>query len=160
MSADLITVTQPSISEELRISGQLTSVGKSTRWTSVYVWHWLKFQESWKLRTVTVSSTWCHTQLLQGKVLSETGTISVMITRTMRGVWCDYCRMRWGSNDARGQEQAVWSIRSVRHGRVINRHYCFTCAKEAQTRHDGTLWTFQEQLEYAKGIQRLDVQPK
>jgi hypothetical protein len=77
-------------------------------------------------------------------VLSETGTISVMIIKTPRGVWCDYCRMRWGANDARGQEQAVWSIRSVRHGKVINRHYCFG-------------WTFAEQLEYAKGIQRLDV---
>ena len=90
-------------------------------------------------------------------MLSETGTISVMIIRTPRGVWCDYCRMRWGANDARGQEQAVWSIRSVRHGKVINRHYCFGCAKEAQTWHDGTMWTFAEQLEYAKGIQRLDV---
>jgi hypothetical protein len=28
---------------------------------------------------------------------------------------------------------------------------------EAQTWHDGTIWTFKEQLEYAKGDQ-LDVQ--
>jgi hypothetical protein len=29
---------------------------------------------------------------------------------------------------------------------------------EAQTWHDGTLWTFKEQLDYAKGVQKLDVQ--
>lgn len=79
------------------------------------------------------------------------------ITRTPRGTWCDYCKMRWGVNDVRGQEQAVWSIRSERNGRVIDRHYCFSCAREAQTRHDGTVWTFKEQLEYAEGKITLDV---
>ncbi len=80
------------------------------------------------------------------------------ITRTPRGVWCDYCKGRWGVDDPRGQEQAVWSIRSERHGRVINRHYCFSCAKYVQTWHDGTMWTFKEQLDYVEGEQTLDGQ--
>jgi hypothetical protein len=81
----------------------------------------------------------------------------VAITRTPRGTWCDYCKMRFGVNDVRGQSQAVWSIRSERYGRIIDRHYCFTCAREAQTWHDGTVWTFKEQLEYAEGKMTLDV---
>jgi hypothetical protein len=108
---------------------------------------------------VTHSWTWSHTQRWQGKVSSATGTIFVAITRTPRGTWCDYCRMRWGVNDIRGQEQAVWSIRSERHGKVLNRHYCFSCAKECQTWHDGSMWTFKEQLDYAEGKYYLDVQP-
>jgi hypothetical protein len=66
--------------------------------------------------------------------------------------------MRWGVDDERGREQAVWSIRSERKGKVINRHYCFSCAKFVQTRHDGTQWTFKEQLDYGQGKQELDVQ--
>lgn len=80
-----------------------------------------------------------------------------MITKTPRGVWCDYCRMRWGINDPRGQEQAVWSVRSERNGKVINRHYCYLCAKDVQTWHDGSMWTIKEQIEYSKGIQTLHV---
>ncbi len=87
----------------------------------------------------------------------ESGTISMAITRTPRGTYCDYCKMHWGVNDPRGQEQAVWTIRSERYGKVINRHYCYMCAKYVQTWWDGTLWSFKEQLEYTEGSMRLDV---
>jgi ribosomal protein L37AE/L43A len=65
--------------------------------------------------------------------------------------------MRWGVHNEKGQQQAVWTITSFIRGKVIDRHYCFTCAKEAQTRHDGTIWSFKEQLEYREGKQKLDV---
>ncbi len=79
------------------------------------------------------------------------------ISQSKRGIWCDYCKMRWGVNDVRGQAQAVWTITSFNKGKVIDRHYCYACAKEAQTRHDGTIWPFKEQLEYREGKQQLDV---
>ncbi len=79
------------------------------------------------------------------------------ITPSKRGTWCDYCKQRWGVNDVRGQTQAVWTITSFVHNKIIDRHYCFTCAKEAQTWHDGTIWSFKEQLDYKEGKQQLDV---
>jgi len=80
------------------------------------------------------------------------------ISPSKRGTWCDYCKMKWGTSDVRGQTQAVWTITSFVHNKVIDRHYCFTCAKEAQTWHDGTTWSFKEQLDYKEGKQELDVQ--
>jgi hypothetical protein len=80
------------------------------------------------------------------------------ITPSKRGVWCCYCKQRWGVSDVRGQTQAVWTITSFRRNKVIDRHYCFTCAKEAQTWHDGSTWSFKEQLDYTEGKQELDVQ--
>jgi hypothetical protein len=81
-----------------------------------------------------------------------------MLSRAPRGIWCCYCKMRWGTDTLRGQTQAIWQITSKRHGKVVVRNYCHACAMEAQTWHDGTLWTLQEQIEYAKGVQKLDVQ--
>lgn len=80
------------------------------------------------------------------------------ITPSRKGTWCCYCKQRWGVSDVRGQTQAVWTMTSFVHGKVIDRHYCFTCAREAQTWHDGTTWTFKEQLDYKEGKQKLDVQ--
>lgn len=82
-----------------------------------------------------------------------------MLSRSPKGQWCDYCGYRWGKQHWRGQTQAVWQITSKRHGKLVVRHYCHPCAMEAQTWHDGTTWTFKEQIEYAKGNQTLDVQP-
>jgi len=81
-----------------------------------------------------------------------------MLSRSPKGQWCDYCGYRWGKQNPRGQTQAVWQITSKRFGKLVVRHYCHSCAMEAQTWHDGTLWTFKEQIDYAKGVQKLDVQ--
>jgi hypothetical protein len=54
--------------------------------------------------------------------------------------------------------QAAWTTKCVRHGKEIVRSYCQTCANEIQTRHDGTVWTLNEQIDYAKGKEMLDVQ--
>jgi hypothetical protein len=80
-----------------------------------------------------------------------------MLSRSPKGTWCDYCKMRWGTNHVKGQIQAIWQITSKRAGRIIVRHYCHTCAQEVQDWH-GKLWTLSEQIDYAKGKQALDVQ--
>ena len=81
-----------------------------------------------------------------------------MLTRSPKGQWCDYCKMRWGTDDIRGQRPAVWQTTTKRHNKVIVRHYCHTCAMEIQTWTDGSVWKLQDQINYAKGVQELNVQ--
>lgn len=81
-----------------------------------------------------------------------------MLSRSPRGAWCDYCKLRWGVESLRGQMQATWQITTRRkNGKVIIRNYCHACAMEVQTWPDGSTWTLNEQIEYAKGNQTLDV---
>lgn len=80
-----------------------------------------------------------------------------MISRSPKGTWCDICKARWGVEHYRGQTQAIWQTTSKRYGNVIVRHYCQPCANEIQQWHDGTTWTLQQQIDYAKGVQELDV---
>jgi hypothetical protein len=87
---------------------------------------------------------------------SKIGTIW-MLSRSPRGQWCDTCKARWGTDNWRGQTQAVWQITSKRFNKLVVRHYCQPCANDAQTWHDGTWWSFKEQLDYAKGHRPLDV---
>jgi hypothetical protein len=80
----------------------------------------------------------------------------LMLSRSPKGTWCDYCKGRWGTNNLRGQTQAVWQITSKRYGKLIVRHYCQSCANEVQEWPDGSTWTLKEQIDYAKG-ETLDV---
>ena len=91
-----------------------------------------------------------------------------MLSRSPRGTWCDYCKGRWGSErkSVRIPEtgevkivpcDAVWQITSKRHGKLVVRHYCQSCANYVQD-WNGELWTLQEQINYAKGVQELNVQ--
>lgn len=80
-----------------------------------------------------------------------------MLSRSPRGAWCDYCKMRWSAKDWRGQTQAIWQITSKRGNKIIVRHYCHACALEVQD-WGGQMWMLQEQIEYAKGQDKLDVQ--
>ena len=142
---------------ELQNCGETISNAKSIQWTLQSVWHWSNSLASWKLETSTIIF-WMPSPILQwpGNLQSKIGMIW-MLTRSPKGQWCDYCGYRWGKQDWRGQTQAVWQITSKRGGKTIVRHYCHPCAMEAQTWHDGTTWTFKEQLEYAKGNLPLDV---
>lgn len=80
-----------------------------------------------------------------------------MLTRSKHGIWCDYCKYRWGTKNPKGQTQAVWTIKSVMAGKESVRHYCQPCANEVQTWADGSTWTFKEQIDYRLGRKTLDV---
>jgi hypothetical protein len=148
-----------SISKESLISGKSISDGKSIHWTYASAWHWSKSAGSLRLLHGTHSLIWLATPLSQEKWQSgQIGQITVSIRRSPKNTWCDYCKLRWGVNHVRGQVQAVWWIRSETRGKVIDRHYCFACSTELQTWTDGQIWSFQQQLDYAKGKQELDVQ--
>lgn len=83
-----------------------------------------------------------------------------MLIRAPKGQWCDYCGYRWTKQDPRGQRQAIWQIISHRAGKTITRSYCYECSMEVQTRHDGSLWAFKDQIDYARKAEQLDVQFK
>ena len=131
---------------------------KSTRWTWQSVWHWSSYHGSWKLKQFVILG-WISAlmQPSAGNSQSKIGTIW-MLSRSPKGTWCDYCKMRWTVSDYRGQTQAVWQIVSKRHGKVHIRNYCHSCAMEVQGWPDGSLFTLNEQIQYAKGVQKLDVQ--
>ena len=138
--------------------GEVTLNATSIRWTLQSAWDWSSSQESWKLNQMTIIG-WMPLLTSQSPENSQSriGTIW-MLSRSPRGTWCDYCKQRWTTNDLRGQTQAIWQITSKRHGKIIVRHYCHPCAQYVQAWHDGTTWTLQEQIDYAKGVQKLDVQ--
>ena len=137
--------------------GQTSLNVKLTQWTLQSVWLWSSSQEQWKLNQILITS-WMRsaTGQLQEALQSRTGTIW-MLSRSPKGTWCDYCKMRWSTHDWRGQTQAIWQITSKRGGKLVVRHYCHACAQDVQD-WSGTVWKLQEQIDYAKGKETLDVQ--
>ena len=71
-------------------------------------------------------------------------------------IWCDMCKLRFGAKHPKGQTPARWIVVSETMERKgVTRSYCQPCANEVQTRHDGSKWTFREQLDYALRAEQL-----
>jgi hypothetical protein len=76
------------------------------------------------------------------------------------GQWCDICREAWGQiKDQNGKlvwhpkatRQAMVTITSETHPKdPVIRSYCQSCIEENSKWADGTTWTIQDQIEYAK----------
>lgn len=67
-----------------------------------------------------------------------------------KGVWCDYCKLRWGTDNEKGQTQASWTIVSklpVSQGRV--RNLCQGCVVDVSRWADGSYFSLPEQIAYA-----------
>ena len=75
---------------------------------------------------------------------------------TDKRIWCDICKAQWGTKSLRGQTPAVWITVSEKINKGLRRAYCQPCSNDIQTWHDGTIWTFKQMQEYAKGIVKLD----
>lgn len=74
-----------------------------------------------------------------------------MLGKAKPGVWCDYCKSRFGTTSPKGQTPAVWTVHSVlpqSHGRL--RSYCNECAMDVSRWADGTYFALDQQIEYAK----------
>jgi len=141
---------------ERQSCGNHTLKDQLNRWTLQSVWHWSSSRASWKLNQITILG-WMPlpTSQLPENSRSKIGMI-LMLSRSPKGTWCDYCKNRHGTSSLLGQMQAVWQITSKRYGKLIVRHYCQSCANEVQAWPDGTTWTLKEQIDYAKG-ETLDV---
>ena len=80
-----------------------------------------------------------------------------MIRRAYLGVWCDYCKGRWGKNKGQwhpnAMRQAIVTIESrLAKSKGLERSYCRECMDEVQSWPDGSTWTLPEQVNYAKQV--------
>ncbi len=145
----VITTSQ---SYEQRNSGAIISNERSIRWTFQSAWRYSKSAESWKLEEVMMItfSTPALTLLSPENTPSKIGQIW-MLTRSPKGQWCDYCKMRWGQDhpNGKGKTLAVWTVVSQHaKSKGINRHYCQPCAVWVSIWPDGSHWPLTEQAEF------------
>jgi hypothetical protein len=74
-----------------------------------------------------------------------------LLSKAKIGIWCDYCKSRFGTNLIKGQQQAAWTVHSElpkSHGR--KRSYCNDCAIDVSKWADGSYFSLDQQIEYAK----------
>ena len=144
-----ITAWQLSITFESPNSGQPILNATSSLTKSQSVWH-LSKSHAYKSRhtTQTVTRTAAHTLRSLDKLHQLTG-LTLTVIKAAPGIWCDYCKVRFGTNTLLGQKPASYTVVS-NHPRSqgTRRHYCNSCAIEVQTWADGTVWSLPEQTEY------------
>lgn len=144
-----ITAWQLSITFELPNSGQPTLNVTSSLTKSQSAWH-LSKSHAYKSRqiTQTVTKTAAHTLRSLDRLHQLIG-VTLTVIKAAPGIWCDYCKVRYGTNSPLGQKGASYTVIS-NHPRSqgVRRHYCNACAIEVQTWADGTVWSLPEQTEY------------
>ena len=151
-----ITAWQLSITFELPNSGQPILNATSSLTKSQSVWHLSKSHAYRKHHsTRTVTKTAAHTLRSLDKLHQLTG-LTLTVIKAAPGVWCDYCKVRYGTNSPLGQKGASYTVIS-NHPRSqgVRRHYCNACAIEVQTWADGSVWSLPEQTEYLMGQDEL-----
>jgi hypothetical protein len=80
----------------------------------------------------------------------------LMLVSAKRGIWCDYCKLRWGQlKDGtwheKAQTQAAWTITSeLPRSSKIPRHYCQECAVDSSKWADGTYFDLKQQIQFAQ----------
>ena len=144
-----ITAWQLSITFESPNSGQPTLNVTSSLTKSQSVWH-LSKSHAYKKQasTQTVTRTAQHTLRSLDRLHQLIG-VTLTVIKAAPGVWCDYCKVRFGSNTLLGQKAASYTVISNHpKSKGVRRHYCNACAVEVQTWADGTVWSLPEQTEY------------
>jgi len=144
-----ITAWQLSITFELPNSGQPTLNVTSSLTKSQSVWRSSKSHVYKSRQTMqTVTKTAAHTLRSLDRLHQLIG-VTLTVIKSAPGVWCDYCKVRYGVNSLLGQKPASYTVIS-NHPRSqgTRRHYCNSCAIEVQTWADGTVWSLPEQTEY------------
>ncbi len=144
-----ITAWQLSITFESPNSGQPTLNVTSSLTKSQSAWH-LSKSHAYKSRqtTQTVTRTAAHTLRSLDRLHQLIG-VTLTVIKAAPGVWCDYCKVRYGTNSPLGQKGASYTVISNHpKSQGTRRHYCNNCAIEVQTWADGTVWSLPEQTEY------------
>ena len=144
-----ITAWQLSITFELPNSGQPTLNVTSSLTKSQSAWH-LSKSHAYKSRqtTQTVTRTAAHTLRSLDRLHQLIG-VTLTVIKAAPGVWCDYCKVRYGTNSPLGQKGASYTVISNHpKSQGTRRHYCNSCAVEVQSWADGTVWSLPEQTEY------------
>jgi hypothetical protein len=141
--------------------GLLIWIYRSRRIRSQYVWLWSRLAGLRK-RRVTVVETVIRTESLiwplqrNLQLLTPPSSMPIRKLQT-KSIWCDVCRLAYPKGHPRQQTPAVWQVVSeTQKHKGRTRHYCQPCANDAQLWHDGSVWTFRQQLDYALGKEQLD----
>ena len=144
--------TQLLITFELRSYGVRISVIESSLTKSQSVWHSSKSRVLLnKQRTVIHSRTLFRIWQFPATSALPTSTTILMLSKAKHGVWCDYCKTRFGIHNPKGMTQAAWTVHSElpkSHGR--KRSYCNDCAIDVSKWADGSYFSLDQQIEYAK----------
>ena len=144
--------TQLLITYELHNCGVLISIVQSSLMKSQSVWLSSKSHVSLsKQRTVIHTQTLSVTWQSRGISALPTSTTTLMLSKAKPGVRCDYCHSRWGIHNEKGTTQAAWTVHSElpkSHGR--KRSYCNDCAIDVSKWADGSYFSLDQQIEYAK----------
>jgi hypothetical protein len=125
------------------------------------VWLWSKSHGWQRLRVIEVVTVmwmlWL-TYRLQLNWQRQIRVSSMPIRKLQtKQVWCSICKEQYRDTNPLHRTPAIWAVVSEtadKAGRT--RYYCQPHANEAQTWVDGTIWTFRQQLDYAKGKEPLN----
>ena len=144
-----ITAWQLSITFESPNTGAPILNATSSLTKSQSVWH-LSRSHAYKRQasTQTVTRTARHTLRSLDRLHQLTG-LTLTVIKAAPGIWCDYCKVRFGVNSLLGQKPASYTVISNHpKSQGTRRHYCNSCAVEVQTWADGSVWSLPEQTEY------------
>ena len=144
--------TQLLITYESRSYGVRISVIESSLTKSQSVWHSSKSRVLLsKARTVIHTRMLSHTWRLVDISHLPILTMTLMLSKAKHGIFCDYCKSRFGIHNPKGMTQAAWTVHSElpkSHGR--KRSYCNDCAIDVSKWADGSYFSLDQQIEYAK----------
>ena len=117
-----------------------------------HVWHSSKSNSHESRRVLTILT---HSLMLvhisRSQVNLPLREMTFLLSKAKPGIRCDYCHSRWGIHHEKGSTQAAWTVHSElpkSHGR--KRSYCNDCAQDVSKWSDGSYFSLDQQIEYAK----------
>ena len=155
------TVTLTSIIYEYQSYGRRIWIFQLRLTRQRFVWHWSRFHDSRKHQVIEdVMDMWMVSPIshLLPNLRPQIQLSSMPIRKLQtKAIWCDVCRLAYPKGHVRQQTPAVWQVVSeTKKHQGRSRNYCQPCANDAQLWHDGTVWTFRQQLDYALGKEKID----
>ncbi len=144
--------TQLLITYELRNYGVRISVIESSLTKSQFVWHSSKSRALLSKQRIGIHTrTRSHTWRLADILHLPTSTTILMLTKAKHGIFCDYCKSRFGIHNPKGMTQAAWTVHSeLPKSHKRKRSYCNDCAIDVSKWADGSYFSIDQQIEYAK----------
>ena len=163
--AERFTVIHTLTIKESRNSGRLFWTFRLRQIRRHSAWLWSKSLDLLKHQvTEDVMDMWTHVPISHSldtwRPSIQPSSMPIRANHDSK-VWCDICKVRYGKV---GQDwhtlamtPARWIVISETHERKgRTKAYCQPCANFAQTRHDGSEWSFKDQLEYALGQEKIN----
>lgn len=142
------------IQESTKLASHLDSSNFSTHQLLItkHVWHSSRLNSHEYKRVLIISTRLSMLVLiLRSQENLQPKEMTFLLTKAKPGIWCDYCKSRWGIHNPLGTTQAAWTVHSElpkSHGR--KRSYCNECVIDVSKWADGSYFSLDQQIEYAK----------